>query len=123
MIVQAVLELCTHCKYQHMCIELLFHMVFSLCCLEVRFIQYCQKKSDQLIIATRSSYDNLSEALVQLDSEDIDAYGLVESEGSDWDHSQIGSYSSEFKLEIKSLKSQRKKLVNLALETDQLVDY
>ncbi len=60
---------------------------------------------------------------MQLDSEDIDAYDLVESEGSDWDHSQIGSYSSEFKLEIKSLKSQRKKLVNLALETDQLVDY
>ena len=38
---------------------------------------------------------------MQLDSEDIDAYGLVESEGSDWDHSQIGSYSSEFKLENK----------------------
>ncbi len=44
---------------------------------------------------------DLSEALVQLDSEDIDAYGLVESEGSDWDHSQIGSYSSDFKLENK----------------------
>ena len=27
---------------------------------------------------------DLSEALVQLDSEDIDAYGLVESEESDW---------------------------------------
>ncbi len=46
---------------------------------------------------------------MQLDSEDIDAYGLVESEGSDWDHSQIGSYSSEFKLEPKE-----------ALETDQV---
>ena len=38
---------------------------------------------------------------MQLDSKDIDAYGLVESGGggSDWDHSQIGSYSSEFKKE------------------------
>ena len=36
---------------------------------------------------------------MQLDSEDIDAYGLVESEESD--HSQIGSYLPEFKLENK----------------------
>ncbi len=33
-----------------------------------------------------SRYD-LSEVLEQLDSENIDAYGLVEWEDSDWDHS------------------------------------
>ncbi len=50
---------------------------------------------------------------MQLDSEDIDAYGLVESEGSDWNHSQIGSYSSEFKLENKEPEEPeaRKKLL------------
>ena len=37
--VPTVLELCTHCRYQHMRIELLFHMVSLICCLEVRFVQ------------------------------------------------------------------------------------
>ncbi len=55
---------------------------------------------------------------MQLDSEDIDAYGLVESEGSDWDHSQIGSYSSEFKLENKEPKEPEE--AHGALETDQV---
>ena len=53
---------------------------------------------------------------MQLDSEDIDAYGLVESEESDWDHSQIGSYSSEFKLENKEPEEE----AHEALETDQV---
>ncbi len=52
---------------------------------------------------------------MQLDSEDINAYGLVESEGSDWDHSQIGSYSSEFKLENKEPEEPEE-----ALEADQV---
>ena len=37
--VYPVLELCTHCRYQHMRIELLFHMVSLICCLEVRLVQ------------------------------------------------------------------------------------
>ncbi len=56
---------------------------------------------------------------MQLDSEDIDAYGLVESEGSDWDHSQIGSYSSEFKLENKEPEEPEEE-AHEALETDQV---
>ena len=31
-------------------IELLFHVVYLLCCLEVRFVQYCRNKSDRLIM-------------------------------------------------------------------------
>ena len=38
-VVPAVLELCTRCRYQHMRIELLFHVVSLICCLEVRFVQ------------------------------------------------------------------------------------
>ena len=49
--VQAVLA---HCRYQHMRIELLFHMVFSTSCFEVHFVQYCRKKSDRLMMASRS---------------------------------------------------------------------
>ncbi len=52
--VQAVLELCAHCRYQHMRIELLFHVVFSTSCFEVRFVQYCRKKSDRLMMTSRS---------------------------------------------------------------------
>ena len=37
--VYTVLELCTHCRYQHMRIELLFHMVSLICCLEVHLVQ------------------------------------------------------------------------------------
>ena len=37
--VYAVLELCARCRYQHMRIELLFHMVSLICCLEVRLVQ------------------------------------------------------------------------------------
>ncbi len=60
--VHAVLELCTHSKYLHMRLELLFHVVCLIFCLEVRFVQYRPKKSDLLIIATESLY-NLSEVL------------------------------------------------------------
>ena len=38
-VVPTVLELCTHCRYQHMRIELLFHVVSLICCLEVPFVQ------------------------------------------------------------------------------------
>ncbi len=98
--------------------ELLFHVVFSLCCLEVRFILYCRKKNDQSNNCYKIFVGNLSEALVQ-DSEDIDTYGLVESEGSDWDHSQIGSYSSEFKLENKEPEDPEEE-AHEALEKDQV---
>ncbi len=57
---------------------------------------------------------------MQLDSEDIDAYGLVEWEGSDWDHSQIGSYSSEFKLENNEPEKPEEE-VHEALEMEDLV--
>ncbi len=76
--VRAMLELCTHCRYQHMRIELLFHVVFSTSCFEVHFVQYRRKKSDRLMMTSRSLYYNLSGALELLDSENIDAYGLVE---------------------------------------------
>ena len=42
--VHTVLELCTHCRYQHMRIELLFHMVFSTSCFEVRFCAVLSKE-------------------------------------------------------------------------------
>ena len=54
---------------------------------------------------------------MQLDSEDIDGYGLVQS-GSDWDHSQIGNYSSEFKLENKEPEEEPEEEAHEALETD-----
>ncbi len=49
-----VLELCTRCRYQHMriVIELLFHVVCLIFCLEVQFVQYRLKKSDRLTIDT-----------------------------------------------------------------------
>ncbi len=53
-------------------IELLFHVVFSISCLEVRFVQYCRKKSDRLMMTSTSSQYKL------LDSENVDVYGLVE---------------------------------------------
>ncbi len=55
--VLAVLELCARCRYQHMHmrIELLFHVVFSTSCFEVHFVQYCRKKSDRLMMTSRSS--------------------------------------------------------------------
>ncbi len=53
---------------------------------------------------------------MQLDSEDIDAYGLVESEDSDWDHSQIESYHSEFKLTYKEPEEPEEE----AVEMDQV---
>ena len=37
--VYTVLELCTHCRYQHMCIELLYLLVSLICCLEVHLVQ------------------------------------------------------------------------------------
>ena len=37
--VHAVFELCARCRYQHMRIELLFHMVSLICSLAVRFVQ------------------------------------------------------------------------------------
>ena len=59
-------------------IELLFHVVFSTSCFEVRFVQYGRKKSDRLMMTSRSLLYNLSGVLELLDSENIDAYGLVE---------------------------------------------
>ena len=56
---------------------------------------------------------------MQLDSEDIDACGLVESEESDWDDSQIGSYFSEFKLENKQHEEPEEEAYE-ALKTDQV---
>ncbi len=56
---------------------------------------------------------------MQLDSEDRCLYGLVESEGSDWDHSQIGSYFSELKLENKEPEEPEEE-AHEALETDQV---
>ena len=97
-------------------IELLFHMVFLIFCFEVQFDQNCRKKSDRFIIATRSLQYNVREVLGKLESENIDAYGLVESEGSDWAHSQIRSCFSEFKLEPEEPEEE----AHEALETDQV---
>ncbi len=41
------------------------------------------------------------------------------SQGSDWDHSQIGSYSSEFKLKNKEPEEPEEE-AHEALETDQV---
>ncbi len=52
----AVLELCTRCKYLHMRIELLFHVVILI----IIMPQYRRKKSDRLILAPKSSTTSAS---------------------------------------------------------------
>ncbi len=43
-----VLELCTRCRYQHMRIELLVHVVCLIFCLDVQFVQYRLKKNEAI---------------------------------------------------------------------------
>ena len=97
--VPSMFEFSTCCTHERMRLELFFHMVFFLLHKVVPLGSYRRLKSDNLTMARRSSGYNLSNVLELLDSENLDDFGLVESEDSDCEGGEVGSYLPEVQLD------------------------
>ena len=59
-----------------------------------------ERKNDRLTMAGRSSKYNLNDVLQLLDSENLVYIGLVESENSDCEDGEVGSYLPEVQLDV-----------------------
>ena len=81
-------------------IELLLHLVFFSFHHVVHSRSYRCKKSDRVTMAGRSSIYNLSDVLELLDGENLDDFGLAESEDSDCEGGEVGSYLPEVQLNV-----------------------
>ena len=91
-------EFSTCCTHKRMRLELFFHMVFFLLHQVVPSESYCRLKNDRFTMAGRSSRYNLCDVLELLDSENLDDFGLVESEDSDCEGGEVRSYLPEVQL-------------------------
>ena len=81
-------------------IELLLHLVFYLFLHVVHSRGYRSKKSDRVTMTGRSSRYNFSDVLELLDDENLDDFGLAESEDSDCEGGEVGSYLPEVQLDV-----------------------